>query len=267
MSLDFDPAAAERLLVLPSGFGALDLISDLHLSPDHPKTADRFAAYLADPGWQALVILGDLFEVWVGDDALTEAGFEQACAARLREATWHRPIWLMHGNRDFLVGERFAHDTGIRLLPDPSLLRAFDGAWLLTHGDALCLDDTDYQQFRRVVRDPAWQRELLARPLPERRAFASQARQASQTRKDGSQPAEWADVDVPAANRWLDVVAASHLIHGHTHRPGHSELAPGRMRHVLSDWDLDDAQRPRAEAIRLSPEGMRRIDLAFRVEG
>jgi UDP-2,3-diacylglucosamine hydrolase len=261
MSLDFDPAEAQRRLMLPPSAGSVDLISDLHLAADHPRTTERFERFLHDPAWEALVILGDLFEVWVGDDVIDEPGFERGVAEALRDAAAKRPIWLMHGNRDFLVGSRFFEVTAVKPLPDPSVLQAFGQHWLLTHGDILCLDDVDYQRFRQMVRNPAWQRELLQRPLAERRVFARGVRNESEARKDASQPEAWSDVDIPAANRWLDIVRSSQLIHGHTHRPGQSALGPERTRHVLSDWDLDDAAHPRAEALRLTGTGLARIDL------
>jgi UDP-2,3-diacylglucosamine hydrolase len=158
----------------------------------------------------------------------------------------------LHGNRDFLLGANCAEHCGMHLLSDPSVL-AFDGQrWLVSHGDALCLDDTDYQQFRQLVRSPAWQADFLSKPLSERQQIARDLRQHSDARKGSG--ASYADVDRHAATEWLRAAQASTLIHGHTHRPADHVLdadshAPLR-RLVLSDWDAC-AQPPRLEVLRL----------------
>lgn len=262
MTLSFDAADARQTLTLPPRLRVLDFISDLHLAPDHPRTAAAFAAYLEDPTRDALFVLGDLFEAWIGDDLLDAASeadsFESAIAARLRQATRDRPIWLMHGNRDFLVGDRFFQATGIEPLFDPTLLRSACGEVLLTHGDALCLADVDYLRFRAVVRSAEWQRRTLSRPLAERRALARSARHASETRLQGRD--DGIDVDAPAAAALLAEASTTRMIHGHTHRPGTHAFAAGLQRHVLSDWDFDDPAAPRADAVRLTARGLERID-------
>ena len=143
-------------------------------------------------------------------------------------------------------------------LDDPTVLEFMGERWLLSHGDALCLDDTDYQAFRRLVRGADWQREFLARPLAERQQLAAEMRRQSTSRRrfDGRDDA---DVDPAAALAWLRAADAAVLVHGHTHRPGSARLAPGFERHVLSDWDLDDAARPRADLLRLTREGWQRL--------
>lgn len=249
---------AEELLA-PPGWRTIDFISDLHLQPAEAATVRAWRDYLASTPAQAVFILGDLFEAWPGDDDLAEPGFSADCAAALRQAGATRDLFVMHGNRDFLLGDGFARATGARLLADPTVLAFAGRRWLLSHGDALCLGDTEYMQFRARARDPAWQRELLARPLAERRALAVTLRAQSEDRKRSG--AVYADVDAAEAARWLQAAGADVLVHGHTHKPGEHEVAPGLRRIVLSDWDLA-ARRPRAEVLRLTAEGVRRVPLA-----
>jgi UDP-2,3-diacylglucosamine hydrolase len=248
-------AATPRFAVLNAAahWHVIDFISDLHLQNGEPSTAQAWADYMARTRADAVFILGDLFEVWVGDDELdaddTEARFEQQCAAVLRTASRSRDVFLMHGNRDFLLGARFAQATGVALLNDPTLLVVGDQRWLLSHGDTLCLEDTEYLRFRDQVRAPSWQENFLARPLPERRAFARDLRQKSEARKHGSVP--YADVDDGMVTAWLAAASATQMIHGHTHKPANHDLGAGLQRLVLSDWDAA-ATPPRAEVLRLS---------------
>jgi UDP-2,3-diacylglucosamine hydrolase len=256
-------AAADRFgpasrLAPAAGIAAIDFISDLHLHASRPATLRAFEQLLLQGDSQALVILGDLFEVWVGDDAMAE-GIEREVCGWLKDAAARYPIRLMHGNRDFLIGDAFAKATGVSLLPDPTVLQAFGRKVLLTHGDELCVADTDYQRFRRQVRDPAWQQAVLARPLAERRALAQNARHASEARKHGSDMNDWADVDAAAAASWLSLAGTDVMIHGHTHRPGSGPIGSHNTRHVLTDWDLDDSSAPRAEVMRLSADGFARL--------
>lgn len=241
----------------PSDWHAIDFLSDLHLSPALPRTFDAWARHLRETQADAVFMLGDLFEVWVGDDA-RDLAFEQACVEVLADAARRRLIGFMAGNRDFLVGAEMLRASRLVGLPDPTLLRAWGRRVLLSHGDALCLDDTDYQAFRRLVRGADWQREFLARPLAERQQLAAEMRHQSTSRRrfDGRDDA---DVDPATALAWLREADASVLVHGHTHRPGSERLAPGFERHVLSDWDLDDAERPRAELMRLTRGGWQRL--------
>ena len=242
----------------PPAWGAIDFISDLHLSADMPRTFAAWAGYLERTRADAVFILGDLFEVWAGDDA-REDDFEHRCVEVLARAATRRAIGFMAGNRDFLVGAAMLETCGVFALPDPTLLVAFGQRLLLTHGDALCLSDTAYQHFRAQVRDPAWQADFLARPLTERRALARQLRDGSEQRKRQLARHDWPDVDRAGALRWMNAAGALTLIHGHTHRPASESIAPDRERHVLSDWDLD--QPPvRAEVLRLSAGGLRRLE-------
>jgi len=240
-------------LSAPPHWQVVDFISDLHLQAGEPATLQAWGHYMAHTRADAVFILGDLFEVWVGDDGLdagdAEAGFEQQCAAILRQTSARRAVYFMHGNRDFLLGAGFARACGIQLLSDPTTLVFGGQRWLLTHGDALCLDDTDYLRFRDEVRSTAWQQAFLARPLAERRAIAQGLRAQSEARKRSG--LAYADVDADLASAWLRTAAAAQLIHGHTHRPADHTLAHGQHRRVLSDWDAA-ASPPRTEVLRLS---------------
>ncbi|MCO5122939.1 MAG: UDP-2,3-diacylglucosamine diphosphatase [Rhizobacter sp.] len=257
------PAPAFHDLVAPAEWAAIDFISDIHLAPDMPRTRDAWAGYLKSTPADAVLILGDLFDVWVGDDSRLE-GFEAECTAVLRQAAHWRRVGFMVGNRDFLLGAAMLEDCGLMAMPDPTVLQAFGQRMLLAHGDALCIADTEYQRFRAMVRSPQWQATALALPLAERRRLAAQMRHASEQRNaQGMLPAEAADVDAATATAWMRAAATPVLVHGHTHRPGSAPLAPGFMRHVLSDWDLDHAgTAARAEVLRLTREGFARLDLA-----
>ena len=242
-------------LALPPAWRAVDFISDLHLCEAMPRTFAAFAAHLQATPADAVFILGDLFELWVGDD-MRSRPFEHACVDAMARAASHRQLAFLVGNRDFLVGAAMLRDCGLMGLPDPTVLAAWGQRVLLTHGDALCLADQPYQAFRQEVRSPAWQAQFLARPLAERLAIAAEIRRASTTRQrfDG---AAGVDVDTAEAVRWLHALGAAEMVHGHTHRPGSESLAPGHKRHVLSDWDLDQADR--AQVLRLTRDGFARV--------
>ena len=239
---------------------AIDFISDLHLCEALPRTFQAWSAHLRHTPADAVFILGDLFEAWVGDDSRT-LPFERRCLDVLAEAASHRTLAFMVGNRDFLLGTAMLRASGMMGLPDPTLLEAWGRRLLLSHGDALCLDDRPYQAFRAEVRSVPWQQAFLARPLAERQRLAAEMRRASSARHrfDGDTDA---DVDAAAAVHWLHAMGAAEMVHGHTHRPGSSTLAPGFERHVLSDWDLDSANR--AEVLRLTRKGFERIAPAAR---
>ena len=245
-------------LVAPPEWRTADFISDLHLQPSEPATFDAWRAFMRTTPADAVFILGDLFEVWVGDDAAAAPGFESDCAAVLRAAAGRVPVFFMHGNRDFLVGQGLMQSTGATLLDDPTELDFLGQRWLLTHGDALCLGDRDYLTFRAQVRTLDWQRDFLARPLAERKAVAQGLRAQSEARNGSGLPD--ADVDALAAAAWLDAADAAVMIHGHTHRPADHALAGDRRRVVLSDWDAA-AVVPRMQVLRLSQVGALRIAL------
>jgi len=220
---------------LPPACQRAVFISDLHLSESLPRTTAAFLRLLARPQGDALFILGDLFEAWVGDDMLDQP-YEAGVAAAITTLARQQPVYVMRGNRDFLLGARFFRDTGCIELPDPVAFHGFGQTVLLSHGDALCLDDKAYQQFRAQVRQPAWQAALLARPFAERMAIAQQMRGAS--RAQAREPETYADVDPAMAQDWLAEAGTQLLVHGHTHRPG-SDAFDGWQRHVLCDWELD----------------------------
>jgi UDP-2,3-diacylglucosamine hydrolase len=243
-----------------AGWQAIDFLSDLHLSPALPRTFAAFARHLQATPADAVVILGDLFEVWIGDDART-LDFERRCVDVLAAAGTRRTLAFMVGNRDFLLGEAMLGASRMKGLRDPTLLLAFGRRIVLSHGDALCLDDTEYQDFRRLVRSPGWQREFLAKPLAERAAIAAQIRARSEQRRAFDGRAD-VDVDPGAAAAWLRAAGAAELVHGHTHRPALHALPGGGTRHVLSDWDLDDPVHARADVLRLTRAGFERLNLA-----
>ena len=251
----------------------VDFISDLHLHASERETFAGWQGYLRQTPAQAVFILGDLFEVWVGDDAIGPVevcasesdSFEQQCAALLKACAARREVFFMRGNRDFLIGDSFTSACGIRLLQDPTVLAFAGERWLLSHGDALCLADTEYMAFRAQVRSPAWQADFLAQPLAQRQQAARAMRTQSEAHKKNQ--LALVDVDTPAALAWLKAADTHRLIHGHTHRPADHVLPGGLQRIVLSDWDLR-ASPPRAQVLRLttdSPDGpatMRRVDVA-----
>ena len=186
-----------QLLAAPH-WRVVDCISDLHLQTGEPATFDAWAHYLHETPADAVLMLGDLFEVWVGDDAADEPdSFEARCAQVLQSAARHRALYFMPGNRDFLVGSQFLKRAQVTLLDDPTVLQWGHQRWLLSHGDALCLEDVDYLRFRDQVRSSAWQQQFLAQPLQARRALARQIRNASESRKQTGAP--YADVDADAA--------------------------------------------------------------------
>lgn len=250
------PLPAFWELEAPADWAAIDFISDLHLAENTPRTFEAWAHHMRHGSAQAVIILGDLFELWVGDDD-RHTGFAARCAEVLADAAARRSVAFMAGNRDFLVGGAMLRECGVMALPDPTVLLAFGERLLLAHGDTLCLDDRPYQAFRAQVRSEAWQRDFLSLPLHERHAQARAMRDGSESRKAAQAVADWIDIDRATAVRWQHEANAPTLIHGHTHRPGHEDLAPGFMREVLSDWDLDQADR--AEVLRLRRSGLVRM--------
>jgi UDP-2,3-diacylglucosamine hydrolase len=253
-----DPGPAISQYRAPPAWRAIDFLSDLHLSAAMPRTFAALETHLRCTDADAVFILGDLFEAWVGDDARHE-GFEAECTAMLAEASRQRVIGFMAGNRDFLVGEALLGSAGLVHLHDPTLMTAFGRQLLLSHGDALCLDDREYQAFRREVRGPQWQQRFLSQPLAARKELARHIRDESHRRKTRKAPADWADVDADEAARWLRMAGANELVHGHTHLPGEREVAPGLVRHVLSDWDMDHGRPSRADVLRWTSQGLARM--------
>ena len=239
----------------PATWRTVDFISDLHLQEKETATFEVWQAYMQNTTADAVFILGDLFEVWVGDDAVEQHAFLQGCANVLKTCASQRQVAFMRGNRDFLVGSAFLHACHVVDLQDPTVLHFGSQKWLLSHGDAGCLADTDYQAFRQLVRQQRWQEDFLAKPLIERESIARQLRaQSEKLKKDSS--AVYADVADEWSSNLLEQAGATCLVHGHTHRPGLHRLGqnPPMQRYVLSDWDASTA-RPRAEVLRWHFEG------------
>jgi len=215
-------------------------ISDLHLTEERPAANERFIGFLEDKARSAdaLYILGDFFEYWIGDDDLEEP-FNAVMAGLLRGLTRDGvPVYLMHGNRDFLLGERFCSATGAQLLADPTVHEVEAVKTLLVHGDTLCTDDLDYQNWRRTARSQEWQREFLSKSRTERRSMILGLREKSKAVIQ-AKPAEIMDVNEDAVAEALRRHGVTRLVHGHTHRPGRHELSvDGRRaeRWVLPDW-------------------------------
>ena len=215
------------------------LISDLHACSDAPGALAGFTAFVEREAAQAdaLYILGDLAEAWLGDD--DDSDDADALRAELSRAARCCPVYVMHGNRDFLFGERFAADTGVTLIPDPHVADIGGRRVLLAHGDAYCTRDAAYQQARAMFRSPAWQRETLSRPLAERREMARQLRDGSRA-ANANKADNIMDVTPDAVAAAMQEHDCAVMVHGHTHRPGiHDVPLPGGtgQRYVLGDWN------------------------------
>lgn len=212
-------------------------ISDLHLTEERPEANERFIDLLEEKarGAEALYILGDFFEYWIGDDDLAQP-FNAVIAGLLRSLSI--PRYFMHGNRDFLIGERFCAATGATLLEDPTVHEIQGVKTLLVHGDTLCTDDHDYQAWRRTARNPAFQAQFLAKSIAERRQAIVQMREKSKAVVAGK-AAEIMDVNEGAVKEAMRRHGVRRLIHGHTHRPGRHALdldGERAERWVLPDW-------------------------------
>ena len=214
-------------------------ISDLHLEADRPEIGEQFLDFLDEEAAdaEALYILGDFFEYWVGDDDPDEyyASIKRSLRAFTDAAA---PVYFMHGNRDFMIGEQFAAETGVTLLADPTPIELHGEKVLLSHGDLLCTDDVEYQKVRAMTRNPEWLAMMLSKSVEERQAFAAQARQQSMARGE-TMTEEIADVNQDAVEAIIRERGVDVLLHGHTHRPSvHPFHVDGRMVHriVLGDW-------------------------------
>ncbi|MFM1782377.1 MAG: UDP-2,3-diacylglucosamine diphosphatase [Pseudomonadota bacterium] len=219
-------------------------ISDLHLDAARPETTAAFLELLADQcrGIEALFILGDLYEAWIGDDEDSELALQTQQALAACSASGTR-IFVQRGNRDFLLGPVFAERIGAQLLPDYAVISCAGEPALLMHGDLLCTEDREYLAFRNQVRNPSWQQHFLSQPLSARRAFAEQARQASQSRQQGLKDAQQlesiTDVSPDAVMATMRHYGVKRIIHGHTHRPARHALELDGLpaeRIVLGDW-------------------------------
>lgn len=253
------PFPTPDTLHAPPSWRCIDFISDLHLHEGLPRTTQALADYLQSTPADAVFILGDLFEAWVGDD-MRSLPYEASCVTLLAQAGHRLHLGIMVGNRDFLLDQAMLQACNAHPIADPTILQAWGQNFLLIHGDELCLADQAYLRFRSQVRQAAWQSTFISAPLEARLAQAKQMRDASQAHQQGMPAMNWADVDETAAAQWLQSAKASTLIHGHTHRPCDQPFGPpGCTRHVLSDWDLDHSPSPRAEVFRLSADGFVRI--------
>lgn len=215
-------------------------ISDLHLCESRPAINEVFFRFLESDASkaEALYILGDLFEYWIGDDDIDHGLNRQVADGLAQLSQSGTQVFFMHGNRDFLIGERFASEAGLTLLPDPTLRDFYGKPVLLMHGDTLCTDDVDYQRFRTMVRGAEWQRAFLSKPLEERRSEVEDYRRRSEQAKQGK-TMEIMDVTPDTVKNVLKETSRPILIHGHTHRPAHHQIDIGGMhchRWVLPDW-------------------------------
>ncbi len=215
-------------------------ISDLHLSPERPDIFEAFRLFLNTKAKSAsdLYILGDFFNLWIGDDDPDTFSGQVANALALLADSGTK-LHIMHGNRDFLLGEKFCNSCHASLIHEPYVLSCFDQEYLLMHGDSLCTRDNDYMAFRTMVRNPQWQNDFLSRPLSERQAFANEARATSKS-MSSNKAEDIMDVSPEEVIKVLSDHQQKILIHGHTHRPDiHALDLSGRsgLRIVLGDWD------------------------------
>jgi UDP-2,3-diacylglucosamine hydrolase len=216
-------------------------VSDLHLTARRPRTADLFLQFLSGPARQAdaLYILGDLFDYWVGDDNLSDGFGRRICDALAALAKFGTAIFFLPGNRDFLVGEDFAAASGLTILGDPTVCDVAGRPTLILHGDTLCTDDTDYQRFRATVHTESWRRDFLALSVSARHAQVDALRARSETEKQ-TKPHCLMDVNSEAVANAFRNHAVTRMIHGHTHRQAvHEHVVDGRIcrRWVLGEWE------------------------------
>ena len=259
--------------MIPQYSSAL-LISDIHLTPSMPLTAQRFFDFCEKdaPKAQAVFILGDLFEYWVGDDTSPSSPFQQEIQRALANLSTKTKTYYVHGNRDFLIGPAFLKKTGMSLLTDPSCIEIAHEQYVVCHGDSLCTADVGYQMFRKLVRKPWMQRVFLNMPLHWRRSIANRLRSNSYSqyqrgaRKSSQQNNARTNVTLEACAALARDRFVDKLIHGHTHLPAHHQEQLGEQtwqRWVLSDWDLDhpESAAPRASALSIDSQGVRYLDL------
>jgi UDP-2,3-diacylglucosamine hydrolase len=237
-------------------------ISDLHLSAERPATNELFLHFLAGEAREAaaLYILGDLFEYWIGDEAAQSAEYRPLIEGMRGLADSGVPVFVMPGNRDFLMGADFERASHCKLLPDPTRIELYGTPVLLMHGDSLCTRDTEYMEFRRMVRDPAWQRALLAQSIAERVALARKYREISMATTATKRP-EIMDVTPEEVDKVMRAHGVRHFIHGHTHRPAEHVFAldgAPAYRTVLGDW------YDQGSVLRVTPAGQTLAQLATR---
>lgn len=214
-------------------------IADTHLGGEHPAISRRFVEFIDNeaPTAEALYILGDLFEVWIGDDAVQDE-HRAALQALRRLSDTGVPTYLLHGNRDFLLGQGFEALTGCQLIQEPVVIDLYGTRTLLLHGDTLCSDDVDYQKMRSQLRNPAWQQQFLSASIEQRLAIANQYRSESRSRIR-EKPDAIMDVNRDTVIETMRAHGVTRLIHGHTHRPAVHDLeidGQPAQRIVLGDW-------------------------------
>lgn len=251
--MDQGQATLAASLSLPARTMAL-FVSDLHLQESHPRTAAAFLRFLLEQAVPAreLYLLGDLFEYWAGDDDL-DTPFHQHIIGALRAVSDAGvALYWLAGNRDFLVGARFAAAAGLTLLAEPHVITIAGQRLALVHGDAECTDDVSYMAFRAQVRDPAWQQQFLALPLAQRKGIIANLREGSRA-AHGSKTMAIMDVTAGAIDALFAATATDIVIHGHTHRPALHHSA-GKRRYVLPDWEFD-AEPPRGGWIAMDSNG------------
>jgi len=220
--------------------GVTLFISDLHLSAERPAINELFLKFLRTEarGADALYILGDLFEFWIGDEAAALDEYRPLIEGLRALAESGVPVSVIPGNRDFLLGAGFERSSRCQVLPDPTRIELYGTPVLLMHGDSLCTRDVEYMAFRKMVRDPAWQRAVLAKPLAEREALARKYREISMATTASKRP-EIMDVTPEEVDNAMRAHGVRHFIHGHTHRPAEHVFTLDRApvyRTVLGDW-------------------------------
>jgi UDP-2,3-diacylglucosamine hydrolase len=224
--------------------GRLQTVEKIRQSSEVSSGFELASEQAASPAFSHLFLLGDLFEIWVGDDDLSHPYSEALCALLVRAEKAGTKVFIMRGNRDFMLGTApigqatWLVNTGALFLPDPCVIDAFGTRIVLTHGDLLCTDDTDYQNYRKVVRNPQWQTDCLTKPLSERQAIANNIRSKSAIDK-GDKPSAWMDAKEDAVWAMSEAAEATVMIHGHTHRPAlhlHHKGEQQLSRHVMPDW-------------------------------
>lgn len=236
----------------------VQVLADTHLHAGDSATFAAWQGALVGSQADAIILLGDIFEVWVGDDWGLQDPFALQCAGVLRQVSATRGLYFMHGNRDFLLGSAFAQACNMQILADPCVLSIGQQRILLSHGDAWVTSDQPYQSFRRSVRSPDWQRDFLAKPLAERVALGAAMRAQSQAAQAGQ--THYADIDTNLALAALQQTQTHILIHGHTHRPSCDAWGAGHTRWVLSDWD---AAQKRGDILCINAAGIARQSVSF----
>lgn len=218
---------------------ALRFISDIHLEANRPLITRAFLSYLTElpKDTEALYLLGDIFDAWVGDD--DDDAFTVNIRAEIKALVSRgTPVFIMRGNRDFLIGKQFAQETGCQLLDDPTVIHYKQQDYLLCHGDSLCTDDASYQAFRQQIQSPATQAMLMCKTLAERREIAKQLRNQSGM-ANSNKAQDIMDVNKQAVDALMQEHNVAFLIHGHTHRPAIHNLADNKKRIVLGDWETN----------------------------